>query len=193
MAFPWRLFADAELATGNIVEDLKLGHDLAEAGHPARLVEDAVVWSNAETQSNTLSQRRRWEGGFLQHASLLAPPMFARSLRRGDPKQLWAAADIMVPPFALLIMTDVAIIGVAILFALLAGPSWWPALILGVAVLLTALGLILAQRFAGGSRFVSLADLARAPLYLAWKLPIYLGFARHGAPAEWKRTDRDTA
>ena len=34
MAFPWRLLRDAPLASGNIVEDMRLGIDLAIAGHP---------------------------------------------------------------------------------------------------------------------------------------------------------------
>jgi hypothetical protein len=34
MAFPWDIIRSAELASGFIVEDLKLGLDLADAGHP---------------------------------------------------------------------------------------------------------------------------------------------------------------
>jgi hypothetical protein len=33
-----------------------------------------------------------------------------------------------------------------------------------------------------------LRTLARIPLYLIWKLPLYLGLARRGAPKEWLRT-----
>jgi cellulose synthase/poly-beta-1,6-N-acetylglucosamine synthase-like glycosyltransferase len=189
MALPWKLFAAAELATGDIVEDLKLGQDLSEAGYPPIFVEGATIWSNAETQANTLSQRRRWEGGFLRNALRTGPAMFGRSLRKGDPGGLWAAANIMVPPFAMLLMLDLAALGLSSALIWLAGGAWWPVWLLAAIVMLAGVGLGLAWA-AGGSRFVGLGDLARAPLYLVWKLPVYLGFVRHGAPKDWKRTDR---
>jgi hypothetical protein len=52
------------------------------------------------------------------------------------------------------------------------------------------MALTLAWWRAGGSRYVSLRALYRAPLYIAWKLPMYLAFVRRGAPSEWRRTDR---
>jgi len=38
--------------------------------------------------------------------------------------------------------------------------------------------------------FISLGVLARLPLYVIWKLPMYLGLARRGTPKEWLRTGR---
>ena len=35
--------------------------------------------------------------------------------------------------------------------------------------------------------------VVRVPLYVAWKLPLYLGLARHGAPKQWLRTSREQA
>ena len=192
MALPWKIFEDAELATGNIVEDLKLGQDLAEAGHPPIFIEGATIWSNAETEGNTLSQRQRWEGGFLRNAIRSGPAIFGRSLRNGDLRGLWAAINIIIPPFALLIMLDLAAIALASPVVLLTGGRWWPIIALAAIVVLAGTALSLAWA-AGGSRFVSLGDLARAPLYLAWKLPLYLGFVRDGAPKGWHRTDRGAA
>jgi hypothetical protein len=62
-------------------------------------------------------------------------------------------------------------------------------LVLGGALVLAGIALALAW-VAGGSRFISLRGLARAPIYLAWKVPMYLGFARRGTPKEWMRTGR---
>jgi cellulose synthase/poly-beta-1,6-N-acetylglucosamine synthase-like glycosyltransferase len=183
-------FVGAELATGNIVEDLKLGQDLAAAGHLPKLVEAATVWSEAETEANTLSQRRRWEGGFLQNAVRTGPALILTSLRKRDAGGLWAAVSLMIPPFALLLMLDIAALGVVSMLAAVAHASWLPASFLALSIVLAGTGMGLAWG-AGGSRFVGLGDLARAPLYLAWKLPVYLGFARHGAPKNWQRTDRN--
>lgn len=189
MALPWAIFSRAQLATGNIVEDLALGQELSEAGHAPLFVEEAIVWSNAETESNTLSQRQRWEGGFLQNATRVGPRMLGRSLARADLRGLWAAINAMIPPFALLILLDLAALSVAAVLTVVAKSSALPLLILCAPLVVTPFALMLAWR-AGGSRFVSLSGLARMPFYLMWKLPMYLAFARHGAPKEWQRTSR---
>src|SRR6185503_8607207 len=62
IALPWKDFAAAQLATAEIVEDLKLGQELAEAGRPPRFIEGATISSNAETERNTLAQRCTWRG-----------------------------------------------------------------------------------------------------------------------------------
>ncbi len=192
MALPWEIFAWSELATGNIVEDLKLGQDLAEAGYSPLFVEEAIVWSNAETETNTFSQRSRWEGGFLENALTAGPATLYRSLQRRDAKGLWGAIHLMIPPFALLFLLDL----VGLIFA--AAASWitgahiWPLIVLAASLSLAFLALALAWR-AGGWRFVTLRGLASVPLYILWKLPMYLGFARSGAPKEWVRTGRTDA
>ena len=192
MAFPWSIFEQADLATADIVEDLKLGHDLARTGHPPLFVEDATVWSSAETEAATLSQRSRWEGGFLRHALRSGPPMLLRSLASGDIRGLWAAINVMIPPFALLILLDFAVLVLAALAAWLTGARLWPVALLGISILLAAIGLSAAW-LSGGSRFIRLSALVRAPFYLAWKLPMYLRFAREGGPREWTRTSRSDA
>jgi hypothetical protein len=69
------------------------------------------------------------------------------------------------------------------------GGAAWPLLLLSSSIAAAAAGLIAAW-LSGGSRFVTLGGLARAPFYLFWKLPLYLGLARGGAPKEWLRTRR---
>jgi cellulose synthase/poly-beta-1,6-N-acetylglucosamine synthase-like glycosyltransferase len=189
MAFPWAIFEQARLATANIVEDLKLGQELAELGYAPLFIERATVWSSAETDRNTLSQRRRWEGGFLQNALSTGPAMFVRNLANGDVRGLFAAANLMIPPFALLIMLDLVAVLLGAAIVALTGADRSPVALLGASLVLAGFALTLGWS-AGGSRFVSLGGLARAPLYLAWKLPLYLGFARRGAPKEWIRTER---
>ena len=45
MAFPWRIIGSADLANGHLVEDMKLGLDLARAGHPPLFWPSAIVTS----------------------------------------------------------------------------------------------------------------------------------------------------
>ena len=190
MALPWPVFARTELATDHIVEDLKMGLELAEAGHGPLFVEDAAVWSSAETEKSTLAQRQRWEGGFLQNALRTGPAMLLRCVGRGDARGAWAAIDLLIPPFALLLTLDVAALVSAVVVTWLTTAAQWPLLVLGGSIALAGAGLVLAW-INGGSRFVSLSGLARAPLYILWKLPLYLGLVRSGAPKEWVRTNRE--
>ena len=164
-----------------------MGLELADAGTPPQFVESAEVWSAPETAGNTLVQRRRWEGGFLAHALASGPRMLARSLSRADARGLLAALDVMVPPLALLLLLDLGGLLVGVAVTRLTPTDATPILILA-GMLVLAGGALAAAWLAGGSRFVSLGGLIRIPLYLAWKLPLYLGLARRGAPRDWLRT-----
>ena len=192
MAFPWALFERLELATANIVEDLEMGIELARAGHPPLAVEDAVISSSPASQKDTLEQRRRWEGGYLESAARWVPRIIGRSFLRGDLRGLWAALDLLIPPLALLVLLDVAALAIGIVAHWPAGAPMWPAEILAAALAFAGIALGVAWA-SGGSRFVSAGALVRVPLYVAWKLPLYLGLARHGAPKQWLRTSREQA
>lgn len=188
MALPWALFEVADLGGANIVEDLALGLDLAKRNAPPSLVEEAAIWSGAASADDTLVQRGRWEGGFLSIAIKAVPTALARSLGRGDLRGVFAALDLAVPPLALLAIMNVAALAVGAA-AWLLGAETWP---LG---LLIAVGLAAAAALAiawvkEGRRFASGSTLARLPLYVFWKLPLYLGLVRRGAPKEWLRTGR---
>jgi len=190
MAFPWRIFENAELASGELVEDMKLGQDLAAQGHGSIFVEEAQVSSGAESDRNTLSQRQRWEGGFLRNALRVGPSLLAQAVAKGDRRAIWAAVNLMIPPIALLVVLDIVGIVSAGAIAWLTGTAAWPALVLAALLAIAFMAIALAWR-GGGSRYVPLRTLASVPFYLVWKVPLYLGLARTGAPKHWLRTARD--
>jgi cellulose synthase/poly-beta-1,6-N-acetylglucosamine synthase-like glycosyltransferase len=187
MALPWPMFERVTLATDNIVEDLLMGVELAQAGHPPLFVESASVWSNSETEKSTFAQRRRWEGGFLQNAVKSAPEAFRRNIKAGDLQGLWAAINLAIPPIALLVLLDLVALVLAGFLLWLTGADEWPLGLLAAPMFLALVALTLAW-WTGGRRFVTLRAVAQIPLYLMWKLPLYLGLARRGAPKEWLRT-----
>ena len=189
MAMPFRLFRASAQMRSSIVEDLALGLELAAAGHHPMLVSNAVVWSESSTEQGTLVQRRRWEGGFLATGLKWGFREAAAGVANGRVRTILAGLDLMVPPLALFaILNAVALIGAALLTFILSA-SWWP-----VAAQLFLLALAWVAVFAAwmreGRDFISLGVLARLPLYILWKLPMYLGFARRGAPKELLRTGR---
>lgn len=188
MALPWPIFATADLGGSNIVEDLALGLELAERATPPALIEHATVWSPSASAAGTLVQRRRWEGGYIATALRTVPQALGRSLRRADLRGIFAALDLSVPPLALLFVLN----GFGFLLALAGfglGSAAWP-LLLQVCVGLIALGLVVLAWAREGRRFASGATLLRLPFYVLWKIPMYLGLVRRGAPKEWLRTGR---
>jgi cellulose synthase/poly-beta-1,6-N-acetylglucosamine synthase-like glycosyltransferase len=189
MCLPWEQFDGADLATSSIVEDIRLGLELARSGKHPRLEEGAVVWSPHAEQANTLGQRSRWEGGFLAMARTAAPALIRRGFATLSPRTLFAGLDLLVPPLALLAMLDILALAGAALLAAAGAISWLPALALGGIGLLAAIALLLAW-WREGRAFLSPAALFRLPLYPLWKLPMYLKLARSGAPKQWQRTER---
>jgi cellulose synthase/poly-beta-1,6-N-acetylglucosamine synthase-like glycosyltransferase len=188
MALPWPLFAGANLGGSNIVEDLALGLDLAQGSGRPMLVPAATVWSPAASASGTLVQRKRWEGGYLATALRLAPAAFKTSLMRADLHGLCAALDLSIPPLALLVLLNTAALVLALLAAL-AGGALWPALLQAALGGLAFLAIVLAW-IIEGRKFASPMTLLQLPFYVLWKLPMYLGLVRRGAPKEWLRTGR---
>src|SRR6202522_3619039 len=103
MAFTWPCISGATLATGHIVEDLKLGVDLARAGTPALFCPDALVTSDfPESSEGIQTQRRRWEHGHLALILSEAPRLFLNSLATLNVDLMALALDLSVPPLALL-------------------------------------------------------------------------------------------
>ncbi|MHA6723771.1 glycosyltransferase family 2 protein [Sphingomonas sp. RS2018] len=187
MAFPWALFERAALASGALAEDLGLGIELTRAGHPPRLIEGAAVSSAPAPPEVALVQKTRWEHGFLDTVRGQALPLLAAGLRRGKRAEVLLALHLLVPPLALLLVMAGAGLGVtALLFAI--GADGAPSLLLG-AMLLAALIVTFVAWLHGGRRWLSGGALLRAPLYVLWKLPIYLRFLK-GPETVWQRTKR---
>ena len=80
MAFAWQDLAVLNLATGHLVEDLKLGLECAALGKPPMFCPDAVVNSHFPTSQEGLNiQRKRWEHGHLGWCWLRGPSFRSRT------------------------------------------------------------------------------------------------------------------
>jgi cellulose synthase/poly-beta-1,6-N-acetylglucosamine synthase-like glycosyltransferase len=187
MAFPWRLIADAPLASGNIVEDLALGIHFAAIGAPPYFCEAARVSSAAADERDTLTQRRRWEHGFLATARTQAIPLIVAGVARRRWSLIWLGLHLFVPPLTLL-----ALIGGLMLFVLvgLAMAGSGTGALLALTVLMGASAAITAIAWARFGRHLLTARATRQlPRYILWKIPVYLGFVRN-QETSWVRTKR---
>jgi cellulose synthase/poly-beta-1,6-N-acetylglucosamine synthase-like glycosyltransferase len=189
MAIPFPRFRASAQTRSSIVEDLALGLELAAAGHSPMLVSNALVWSESSTEQGTLVQRRRWEGGFLSTALRWGLREAVGGVAKGKIRTILAGLDLMVPPLALFAILNVLALAAGAISTFILGGAWWPVIVQMVLLAIAFLAILVAW-MREGRDFISLGVLARLPLYVLWKLPMYLGFARRGAPKEWLRTGR---
>jgi cellulose synthase/poly-beta-1,6-N-acetylglucosamine synthase-like glycosyltransferase len=188
MAFPWALLSGARLADSELVEDMKLGIELALGGHPPVFCPEARVTSCfPETSHAASSQRTRWEHGHLQMILAEAPRLLMQALVRGDARLLILALDMAVPPLALFFMLIVAVL-VPTLFHSLMGLTWVPLELAAMA--LTMLTIAVFSAWLGwGSRLLPASALFFIPAYVFNKIPMYVKFLT-GRQRDWVRTGR---
>jgi cellulose synthase/poly-beta-1,6-N-acetylglucosamine synthase-like glycosyltransferase len=189
MAFPWTVMRSADLANGDIVEDLKLGLDLAAVGHPPLFCPTARVTSEfASSIKGAGSQRQRWEQGHLHMIFKAVPRLLIHAIMRLDVNLFVMTLDVAVPPLSLLGILVLGIFGLSSL-AVAIGIS--PvALIISSASLL---GLIVATFLAWlncGRDVVPIGALSLIPSYAFRKISLYRRFVSGNIETEWKRTDR---
>jgi cellulose synthase/poly-beta-1,6-N-acetylglucosamine synthase-like glycosyltransferase len=189
MAFPWPAIERADLASGHIVEDMKLGIDLAIAGMATRFCPEALVTSVfPSAQAAVGSQRTRWEHGHLEMILSNAPRLLWEALRRRDGELMALALDLCVPPLALLAMLVSTLLLVTGVFGALTH-MWLPCFLAATAFAVLGV-VVLVAWWSFGRQILSPADLARAPLYALWKIPLYVKFVI-GRQVHWVRSARD--
>ncbi len=188
MAFPWAMAQQMQLASGELVEDMQLGINLALAGTPPQFCPAVLVTSVFPTGAQAVqSQRTRWEHGHLGMIAAQAPRLFAQALRRRDARLLALALDLAVPPLALLALLQCAVLALCALAALLGlgwGPLWAALASLGLFTMAVSMAW-----WGWGRAVVSARDLLFVPLYVLGKLPLYVGYL-FKRQKEWVRTDR---
>jgi cellulose synthase/poly-beta-1,6-N-acetylglucosamine synthase-like glycosyltransferase len=189
MAFPWASIRDAKLANANIVEDMKLGVDLAISGKPALFCPEARVSSIfPEAAAAERSQRMRWEHGHLEVIQKEFPRLLGRGVLRGDIRAMALALDLAVPPLALLVLSlfGMCVATGAVAFA---GGGAFPLVVAGLGLGLAGVAVLLAW-LGWGRAVISFATLLSVPIYVLAKIPLYIRFWTR-RQKEWVRTDRD--
>lgn len=189
MAFPWSMISKVSLASSNIVEDMQLGIDLALLGASPIFCQDAKVIGVLPAQEQVAkTQRTRWEHGHLKTLYTQVPRLLAASIRLKRRDLLILALDLCVPPLAFLVILWAMVLVPSVLIAILnLGLFPLQCLLVQGIMLLTAI-LITWANF--GRSVMSLKTLLSIPVYILWKLPMYLGFFKK-PQQEWVRTQRD--
>jgi cellulose synthase/poly-beta-1,6-N-acetylglucosamine synthase-like glycosyltransferase len=188
MAFPWGVLRGTRLASGNIVEDMQMGIDMALAGTPPRLCLEARVSSELPVGGAAAKkQRARWEHGHVRTMLTQAPRLLLASLRQMRCDLFGLGLELSVPPLSLLFL-GAALVLAAALLSWYADGSPGPALLLlgGIA----GVGLSILAAWANfGREMLPLWALMLAPVYVLWKVPIYLALLV-GRVSGWVRAER---
>jgi len=189
MTFVWRDMSLTDLASGHIVEDLKMGFDFCRSGKPPLFCPEAQVDSFfPRSDEGVTTQRTRWEHGHLGVILSDAPKLLVESVRRGNWSLLAMSIDLLVPPLALLTLLAVACFVMAWLLFMF---SWLvlPALIASLGVALLGVTILLAWSVFG-RQIISFATLLYAPFYALKKIPLYVSFL-FKRQVDWVRSKRD--
>jgi cellulose synthase/poly-beta-1,6-N-acetylglucosamine synthase-like glycosyltransferase len=189
MAFPWRVIRSVNIASANIVEDLKLGLDLALAGYPPIFCPSARVTSEfAASVNGAGSQRQRWEQGHLDMIFRVAPRLLANAIRRRNLDLFVMTLDMAVPPLSLLGMLVVGIFGLSVVGAGF-GASLAALAISAVTLSVFSIATIMAW-FRCGRDVVPVGALLLVPSYAFGKINLYRQFVFGKLDSGWTRTDR---
>jgi cellulose synthase/poly-beta-1,6-N-acetylglucosamine synthase-like glycosyltransferase len=167
----------------SVVEDLEYHIHLITHGKRVEFIDEAMVSAELpESSEGENTQRSRWEGGRLNVArnwsGKLAKRVLSGQIRLLEPLLDVAGLPMAYAVFALLIaaclpvhwvriysLVSFAIVGIHVLAAAWAGPGFLRTLVL----------------------------LAKAPLYVLWKLRLIPGVLRGSSSrAKWVRTDRNS-
>ena len=187
---PFSLLKDVDLASGEIVEDMKLGNDLALMGFRTLFCRDARVNSELPIDNKVAQgQRKRWEHGHISILTRYVPKLSLSALRKLSPSLLFTAIDLAILPLTFLMTVNCLMIAALLVVAVLT--NYWLAfayLLLVQALIL--LGLI----YANGSacpRLLRLSDLVHIAYFCASKIGVYTSLMT-GKRSGWVKTRRDS-
>jgi cellulose synthase/poly-beta-1,6-N-acetylglucosamine synthase-like glycosyltransferase len=189
MAFPWNVINSADLASGALVEDTKLGLELALAGHPPIFCPAACVSSQfASSAAGTKTQRERWERGQIHLISTMAPRLLCSAVAHVNWNLLALTLDLAVPPLTLLAILVIGMFVATVLFALL-GFSFWALTVSTASLLAFVLAAFLAWLKCGRD-VVPVSAVFSVARYILGKFGLYRVKLRNKTDTQWTRTDR---
>lgn len=174
----------------SLVEDLEFGVKLTAEGVRVAYEPGAEVRADMpSTESAARTQRQRWEEGRRAFVRAQLWPSVRRAFTDRTALSFDAAMNLLVPPLSKVVALTVAGLAASVALGIARGGQW-PlgfglfAFCAGSLVFYVLRGWALSQTGAAG-----LKALARAPMYMAWKLAI--SRARKEQSETWIRTARE--
>jgi len=188
MAFPWKVIDEAQLDNGWLVEDLKLGIDLAMSEYAPIFCPSAICVSEfAQSSVGAQSQRQRWEQG---HVGMILkmPGTILKAVSRLNFGPVVLAADLIVPPLTLLVLMifGMLVITAALSFLGLSSAPFFISLLGAIAFS----GAVFGAWLKHGQDILPAKNAAAIILYIFRKIPLYAKIFSGRLNSKWVRTDR---
>lgn len=177
---PYRAFS--------LTEDLEYGIELGMAGYRVAYADEAHADAEMVSgEKDSRKQRQRWEQGRFNLVRAKTLPLLRQALLKRSRVCLDLALDLIVLPLSYIVLNVLVLLVLAWLVTpIVPAVSTWKWVGLGSAAALLLYTLRGWQLSGAGLR--GLLDLARAPVFLVWKVLIMLG-GRDSK--EWVRTKRE--
>ncbi len=187
MAFPWSVINSVDIASGDIVEDMKLGLDLTLGGYSPVFCPQANVTGKLPEQTQAAeTQRTRWEHGHLKMLTYV-PRMLIASVQQKRFDLFFSALDLCIPPLSLFVLIWFILTAVSVVLGIFTS-SWIPAALFCMEGLVILSTIIIAWAKFGRTE-LPIQQLLGIPFYILWKIPLYLKFLVKPQNV-WVRTQR---
>ena len=187
MAFKTELLKQYGWPCHSVVEDMEFTLRLLVDGITVSYNPDAVIRSEMVTSGKSAtSQRSRWEGGRFMLVRKMTLPLLKLFAATGQPRYLYALAELATPPLSLLVM----LFSLATAGALMLLDGAW--LMLASSFWLILVFYVISGQIQRGAPLSTWLYLAAAPLYILWKIPIYVGMILKKKSSTWIRTERES-
>ncbi len=187
MAFPAGMLDDTELASGCIVEDMKLGLDLAIQGAAPKFLPNTTVWSQFPDNSETSEgQKSRWVHGHMEMILLYVPKLIKEFIKKRDVNLLLIGLDLLVPPLILLLVINVFALFISLVVSFFNGSSIYLVSLISVFMMLTSIFIAWLQE---GKDILSAKELFYGGLAIIKKLSLYAQFLTNKRK-DWNKTSR---
>ncbi|MEO1136329.1 MAG: glycosyltransferase family 2 protein [Pseudomonadota bacterium] len=171
-AAPWRVLADLDLASGEIVEDLALSMELVKNKAAPVFHAPAIVTSTFPNDEQAQTrQAARWSIGSIRYAAQTAVTSFIEGIGRGRWRQVALALDLMIPPLTVFTAFLLAVNALSLLGWLATGAAA-PFALAFVALALTVFSVILGWS-AFGREALPLSALGGGFQFLLSKLNVF--------------------
>lgn len=183
--FPWQAWS--------LTEDVEYGLILLLKGVSIDFAPEAAVNAQMPVKaSNAETQRYRWEIGRFQIIKSYAPKLLYYAIRKRSPAYFDVFVELITPPFVNMMLMITMLFGVGVIL-------WLLALLPAVHVLMWGLLLFIGFLYLFTGLYVGKADkaiyksLLRLPIYIVWKLKVYVKSLVNGKEKNWIRTIRDSS
>jgi 1,2-diacylglycerol 3-beta-glucosyltransferase len=172
--------------SASLTEDIEYHMALILGGHRVTFAPDAIVWAEMPSSLGAArTQNIRWERGRQEMVRQYVPRLLRAAMVRRSFLLFDAAVEQIIPPFSIVAMGSlVSLVAAAALQSI-------PAVLIGAFLLLGQVVYILAGLWLSGAPTKVYQALLYAPLFIAWKVWLYvrvlIGLDRKG----WTRTARN--